>query len=85
MMFHVVLDGLDEARAALRIFVLGFGALGLAGLAVVKPVALAGVFADAVLVIQADVEPHRRIERAVLVQAQPGQLVVKISPSALLK
>jgi hypothetical protein len=26
---------------------------------------------------QPDVEPHRRIERAVLVQAQPGQLVVK--------
>ena len=27
--------------------------------------------------IQADVEPDRRIERAVLVQAQPGQFIVK--------
>ena len=75
--FHVVLDRLDEARAALRIFVLGLGALGLAGLAVEKPVALAGIFADAVFVIQTDIEPHRRIERAVLVHAQPGQFLVK--------
>jgi hypothetical protein len=37
----------------------------------------ARAFADAVLMIQPDVEPDRRIERAVLVQAQPGQFVVK--------
>ena len=67
--FHVVVHRLDEAGAALRIFVLCMGALGLAGLAVVKPVALAGIFADAVLVEKPDVEPDRRIEGAVLVHA----------------
>ena len=48
-----------------------------AGLAIVKPIASAGVVADAVLVIETDVEPDRRIERAVLVHAKPGQFVVK--------
>ncbi len=33
--------------------------------------------------IQTDVEPHRRIERAVLVQAQPGQFFVKNFPVRL--
>ena len=75
--FHVVRDRLDEAGAALRIFVLGGGALDLARLAAVKPVALAGVFADAVLMKQPHVEPDRRVERAVLVQAQPGQFLVE--------
>src|ERR1035441_6944622 len=46
-------------------------------LAVVKPVALAGFLADAVLVEQPDVEPDRRIERAALVHAQPGKFLVK--------
>src|SRR6185312_15003999 len=50
--FHVVLHGLDEARAALRIFVLRRGALGLLGLAVEEPVALAGILADAIFVIE---------------------------------
>src|SRR5450756_1718962 len=75
--FHVVLDALDEARTALRIFVLGRSTFSFLGFRVVKPVALAGFFADTVLVIEADVEPYRRIERAVLVQAKPGQLLVK--------
>src|SRR5690348_5570475 len=35
------------------------------------------MLADAVLMIQSDVEPDRRIERAVLVQTEPGQLVVE--------
>ena len=39
------------------------------------PVALRAL--DAVLVIQADVEPDRRVERPVLVQAEPGQLAVE--------
>jgi hypothetical protein len=39
--FHVVIDRLDEAGAALRIFVLGARALGLAGLAIVEPIAAA--------------------------------------------
>ena len=42
--FHVVVDRLNEAGAALRIFVLGGGAFGLAGLAIVKPVAAARNF-----------------------------------------
>ena len=37
----------------------------------------ARALADAVLVIEPDVEPHRRVERAVLVHAEPGQLVVE--------
>ena len=41
--FHVVLDGLDEAGAALRIFVLRRRALGLAGRAVEEIVALAAL------------------------------------------
>ena len=65
--FHVVFDRLDEARAALRIFVLGAGAFSFVGLGIEKPVALGGVLADAVLVIEADVEPNRRVECAVLI------------------
>ena len=36
-----------------------------------------GVFADAVLMIEPDVEPDGRIERAVLVHAEPGQFFVE--------
>ena len=61
----------------MRIFVLRGGALGLAGRAIVKIIAGARVSADAVLMIQADVEPDRRVKRAVLIQAKPGQFVVK--------
>jgi hypothetical protein len=56
---------------------LGAGALGLAGLAIVEPIAARGLIADAVLVIKADIEPNGRIEGAVLVDAEPGQFVVK--------
>ena len=76
-MFHIVLDRLDKARAALRIFVLSPGALGLAGFAVVVPVAFGGILADSILVIETDVEPDRRVERAMLVDAKPRQLFVK--------
>jgi hypothetical protein len=83
--FHVVVDGLDEAGAALGIDRIGRGAFDGGFLRVVIPVAEGGVVADAVLVVEADVEPDRGIEGAVLVQAQPGQFIVKISPSALSK
>ena len=46
-------------------------------LAIVEVIAFARAVADAVLVIKTDVEPDRRIERAVLIDAKPGQLVVK--------
>src|SRR6267143_1963761 len=63
--------------AARRVFVLGAGAFGGAALAVIEPVAAAGVLADAVLMIEADVEPNRRVEGAVLIQTEPGKLLVK--------
>src|SRR5439155_1447686 len=75
--FHVVIHRLDETGAALGIFILGFGPLGLAGFGIVKPIATAGAVADAILVMKADIEPDRRIKRAVLVQAQPCQFVVE--------
>jgi hypothetical protein len=53
------------------------GALGLAGLAVEEVVAPAALAADAVLVVEADVEPDGRVEGAVLVDAEPGQVVVE--------
>jgi len=61
----------------LRIFVLRIGTLSLTCLAVVVPVALRGVLADSVLVIEADIEPDGRVERTVLVDAEPGQLLIK--------
>ena len=75
--FHVVFDGLDEARAALGIFVLSAGALGFVGLGIEKPITLGGIFADSVLMIEADVEPDGGIECAVLIHGQPSQLVEK--------
>ena len=75
--FHVVGDGLDEAGAALGIFVLGGGAGGLFLVAIVVPVAEAGVFADAVLVVEADVEPDGGVEGAELVDAEPSQFVIE--------
>ncbi len=75
--FHVVLDGLDEAGAALGVLVLGRRALGLAGLAVEEVVALAAVLADAVLVVEANIEPDGRIEGTELVDAEPGQFLVE--------
>ena len=75
--FHVVLDGLDEAGAGLRVFVLGGSALGFARQAIVEIIALTGVLADAVLLGEADVEPHGAVEGTVLVEAEPGQVIVK--------
>ena len=40
-------------------------------------VARAAVFADVILVVEAAVEPDRRIEGTVLVDAQPGQLIAE--------
>ena len=73
--FHIVFYGLDEARAALGVFVLSGSAFGFVGLGIVKPITLGGVLADAVLVVKTDVEPYRRVKRAVLIHRQPSQLV----------
>ena len=75
---HRVLDALDETGAGLRVLVLGRGPAGATLLAVVEVIALALAVADAVLLVQADVEPDRRVEGAVLVQAEPGQVVVEV-------
>jgi len=56
---HVILHRLDEAGAALRILILRFRPLCPAGLGSQKPVAATGGVADVILVVQADVEPHR--------------------------
>ena len=74
---HVVVDRLNEAGAALRVFVLGPGALGFAGARIVEVVALPSAGAHAVLVPEADVEPHGRVEGAVLIHAQPREFVVE--------
>src|SRR5690606_26071589 len=68
-------DALDEAGRALRILVGALGPLDAAGVGVPAPVV--GGALDAVAVVEADVEPDRRVERAVLVQAEGGQLVVE--------
>ena len=73
----VSVDRLNEAGAALRIFVLGGRALRLARLAIVEIISLARVFPDPVLVMEPDVEPDRAVESAVLIGAEPGQFVVK--------
>src|SRR4029077_20103424 len=74
---HCVTYVLDEAGAALRVFILRSRAFRFARLAIVKIIPRTRAFADAVLMIQPYVEPNRRIERTVLVQAQPGQLVIE--------
>ena len=68
---------MDETGTALRIFILGRGAIGRSRLAIVKVIAFARAVADPVLLIKTDVEPDRRIECAVLIEAKPGQLIVK--------
>ena len=42
------------------------------------PVIVAAGALDAVLMVQSDVEPDGRIERAVLMQAHPGQVAIEI-------
>ena len=81
--FHVVLHRLDEAGAALRVLVLRARSLGLAGLAIVKPIAPRRILADFVLMIKTDIEPHGRIESPILIHAQPGQFIEKNLPFGL--
>ena len=55
------------------------GVLRLDGLVLLGvPVPVAHRALDAVLVEQPDVEPDRRVERGVLVQAEPGQVAVEV-------
>ena len=68
---------MDETGAPLRVLILGRGAIGRSRFAIVKVVTLAGTVADAVLLIKTDVEPDRRIECAMLIEAKPGQFIVK--------
>ena len=74
--FHVVLDALNETGRGLGIFVgvLRLHDLVLRGI----PVPIAHRALDAVLMEQADVEPNRRVERGVLMNAQPRQIAVEI-------
>jgi len=74
---HVVVDTLDEAGAGLGVFVLRGGPVRPLLGPVVVPVAASRSGAHAVLVVEPHVEPHGRIERATLVEAQPGQLVIE--------
>ncbi len=75
--FHRVTDGLDETGGALRVLVLGIGTLDGLALAVEIEITGTAAFADPVLVVQTAVKPHGRVERAVLIDAQPGQFMVK--------
>ena len=65
--FHVVADALDKASRALRKLVGVLRLLDVHRFGVPAPVALAA--GHAVLVEQADVEPHGGIERPVLIEA----------------
>ncbi len=74
--FHVVLDALNETGRGLGILV---GVLRLDDLLLLGiPVPVAHGALDAVLMEQAHVEPDRRIERGVLMNAQPRQVAVEI-------
>src|SRR5690606_25033540 len=73
-----VLDALDEARAGLRMLVLPRRPPRTFRLAVPVPVPFRTTLADAVLLVKADVEPDRRIERAVLVKTEPGEVLIEI-------
>ena len=74
--FHVVLDALNEAGRGLGELVGVLRLDNLVSLGVPVPVAHRAL--DAVLVEQADVEPDRRIERDVLMNAQPRQVAVEV-------
>ena len=75
--FHVVVHRLNKAGAALGILVLCRSALRFALLRIVKPIALGGSFAHAVLMKETHVEPDGRVKGAVLIDAKPGELVIK--------
>jgi len=72
---HRVVDALDEARRRLGELIAALGFHGPAGLLV--PVEVAFRTGHALAVVQPHVEPHRGVERPVLVQAQPAQLVAE--------
>ena len=72
--FHVVVDRLDEAGRRLGKFVRGRRLLDAAGIRC--PIVVASAPFDPVLMIQAHVEPGRRIEGAVLVQAEPRKFAI---------
>ena len=74
--FHVVVDALDEAGRALRILVRVLRLHDVCASRRSQRQLHCGA-GDAVLVIQADVEPDGRVERAVLMQAEPGQLAIE--------
>ena len=78
-MMSSILSSTDwmETRAALRKFVLSGCSVRLALLGIEIPVALRRILADPVLMIKPDIEPDRGIESAILVQTQPGELVVE--------
>src|SRR5262245_11158916 len=73
--FHVVIDALNKTGRALREFVRILRLLDVHRFGVPAPIALRAD--DAVDVEQADVEPHGRIERAMLMQAEPGQVTIE--------
>ena len=73
--FHVVLDMLNETRAALRELVRILRLGNVLGDRV--PMPIAGGARYAVLMIEANIEPHGRIERAVLMQTKPNEVTVK--------
>ena len=73
---HVVLHRLNEAGGGLGVLIRGFRTLNAAGHRV--PAIVPPATTHLVLVEQPHVEPHGRIEAAVLVQAQPGEFAVKV-------
>src|SRR4030095_15415077 len=68
---------LDEAGRGLRVFILRGGALGPPGPSVEIPIAPVTGLPDPVLMMKPDVEPDGRIERPILVHAEPSQFVVE--------
>ena len=74
--FHRVFDRLDKAGRRLGVFVLVVGGGDFLRLGV--PVEPAHAALHTVLMKQPDVEPDRRVERTILVHAQPSQLAIKM-------
>ncbi len=73
--FHIVADALDEAGRGLGELVGTLRPGNRAGLLV--PPIIVGRAADPVDVEQANIEPDRRVERPVLIQAEGRQLVIE--------
>src|SRR5262249_25630573 len=66
--------------AALWILILRAGSLGFSSFGTVMPIAPPRLLPNAVLMVQTHIEPNRRVERAILIEAQPGQFLVKDFP-----